>query len=224
MGDPKKLKKKYSTPMHPWNKDNIESERLITAEYALKIKKEIFIVNSFLKKYKNIAKKLIAKKTTQGEKEKAQVLTKMQHLGLLPAGADIEQILGLQLKDVLERRLQSIVYRKGLARTMSQARQFIVHRHIMVKDKEISMPSYLMSVEEENLVSFKEKSSLSNEDHPERVREVKKVEEKVKEEVKKDKENTSITPISKELAEEELTDEELLSTEDVEEPEEVKEE
>ncbi len=169
MGDPKKLRKKYATPVHPWNLKKIEEERTLVKEYGLGKKKEIMIADSFLKKYMNIAKKLIARQTPQGEKEKAQILEKLQRLGLLSAGADLDTILGLQLKDVLERRLQSVVFRRGLARSMKQARQFIVHRHILVGDKEITAPSYLISLEEESKLSFKEKSPLAAESHPERV-------------------------------------------------------
>lgn len=170
MGDPKPLRKKYNTPRHPWNKANIESERVVTKDYGLVKKKEIHIANSFIKKYRDIAKRLIATRTlAQAQKEKEQILGKLQDLGLLPAGAELEQILGLELKDVLARRLQSVVYRKGLARSMKQARQFITHRHVMVSDQEISSPSYLVSLAEEGTVAFKQKSALADAEHPERV-------------------------------------------------------
>ncbi len=169
MGDPKKLKKKYETPAHPWNKNNIEVEAKIRKEYGLVKKKEIHIASSFLKKYKDIAKKLLAKKTLQGEKEKEQVLAKLQRYGLLPAGANIDQVLGLEMKDLLERRIQSIVCRKGLARSMKQARQFIIHRHIRVGQKEVSRPSYLVPLSEESFITFKENSTLASAEHPERV-------------------------------------------------------
>ncbi len=170
MGDPKQLRKKYNTPRHPWIRANIESERVVTKDYGLVKKKEIHIANSFIKKYRDIAKRLIATRTIpQAQKEKEQILGKLQELGLLPTGAELEQILGLELKDVLSRRLQSVVYRKGLARSMKQARQFITHRHVTVSDQEISSPSYLVSLAEEGTVSFKEKSALADAEHPERV-------------------------------------------------------
>lgn len=170
MGDPKQLRKKYNTPRHPWVRANIESERVVLKDYGLVKKKEIHIANSFIKKYRDIAKRLIATRTLpQAQKEKEQILGKLQELGLLPAGAELEQILGLELKDVLSRRLQSVVYRKGLARSMNQARQFITHRHLMIGDQEISSPSYLVSVIEEGAVTFKQKSALADAEHPERV-------------------------------------------------------
>ena len=170
MGDPKQLRKKYNTPRHPWIRATIESERIVTKDYGLVKKKEIHIANSFIKKYRDIAKRLIATRTlAQAQKEKEQILGKLQDLGLLSSGAELEQILGLELKDVLSRRLQSIVYRKGLARSMKQSRQFITHRHVMVCEQEISSPSYLVSLTEESTVTFKQKSALSDAEHPERV-------------------------------------------------------
>lgn len=170
MGDPKQLRKKYNTPRHPWIRANIESERVVTKDYGLVKKKEIHIANSFIKKYRDIAKRLIATRTVpQAQTEKEQILTKLQDLGLLPAGAELEQILGLELKDVLSRRLQSVVYRRGLARSMNQARQFITHRHVMIGDQEISSPSYLVSLIEEGAVTFKQQSALADAEHPERV-------------------------------------------------------
>lgn len=179
MGDPKRLRKKYSTPMHPWSKETIEEERKLVQEYGLKRKREIFILDSFLKKYRNIAKRLIANKTAQGEKEKQQVLGKLQRLGLLSSEAKLDDILNLQLVDILERRIQSQVFRKGFARSMRQARQFITHGHVKCGNKSITSPSYLLTKEEENTLTFLEKSALSDDDHPERVSIAKEVKEEV---------------------------------------------
>ena len=197
MGDPKKLKKKYSTPNHPWNKTAIDEGRVLTKEYGLKSKKEILVASSFLKKYKDIAKKLVANTTDQGTKEKQQVLEKLQQLGLLSVTAELDQVLGLEVKDVLERRVQSIVFRKGLARTMNQARQFIVHRHVKIGGKEVTSPSVLLTLKEEAGLDFKDKSSLADEKHPERVQEeVSKEEITVKESTPKVKSETEVEEIN----------------------------
>lgn len=184
MGDPKKLRKKYATPRHPWVKHNIDEEKKLMQEYALRNKKELLKVNTFLKKYKDIAKRLIAIKNVQGEKEKNQVLTKLQKLDLLPVGAELDQILSLELKNVLERRLQSVLFRKKMARSMNQARQFICHRHITLGEKEITSPSYLLSLEEEASLTFKNSSPLNSEEHPERGFEKEQIKEEL-EEIKK---------------------------------------
>ncbi|MBT4539773.1 30S ribosomal protein S4 [Candidatus Woesearchaeota archaeon] len=181
MGDPRKFRKTYSTPVHPWNKATIEEERKVMRDYGLSKKQEIFKANSFLKKYKDLAKRLIADNTQQGQKEKAQITEKLQKLGLIQPGAELGSVLGLLLKDVLERRLQSVVFRKSLARSMKQARQFITHRHVSVAGKEITSPAYITSLSEEAQLGFKEKSSLASETHPERVSEEKEIHKEAEE-------------------------------------------
>ncbi|MCK5025107.1 MAG: hypothetical protein KAS15_00850, partial [Nanoarchaeota archaeon] len=77
-------------------------------------------------------------------------------------------------KDILERRLQTILHRSGRARSMKQARQFITHRHIIISKKKITMPSYMVTLDQEKQIFFVENSNLAKEDHPERVIIVKK--------------------------------------------------
>ncbi len=169
MGDPKHFKKKYSTSLHPWIRGEIELYKQLRSEFGLKNRREILIAASFLKKYKDLAKKLIAQKTFQGEKEKKQIISKLQKLGLLPANAEPDSILELKLNDILNRRLQSMVYKNNLARSAKQARQFIVHRHIQISGKEVTSPNYLVSIAEESQIMFNPRSQLAAETHPERL-------------------------------------------------------
>ncbi|MBI4918580.1 30S ribosomal protein S4 [archaeon] len=169
MGDIKKIKKNYSPPRHPWEKERIEDEKKILLEYGLKNKTEIWKMNSILKDFTGQAKNLIALKSAQGEREKTQLLGKLQRLGILKAGASLDDVLSLNLKNILERRLQTLVFRKGLAKTARQARQFISHEHVTIGNKTISAPAYLVSVNEENGITFISTSELSNPDHPERI-------------------------------------------------------
>lgn len=178
MGDPRKLRKKYDTPSHPWQKLRIEEERNLLKEYRFKNKLELWKLNSLLKKYKLQVKELIPKRDQKSEEQKKKLLEKMKQYALIKEGAIMEDILSLTLKDLCERRLQTIVFRKGLARTIKQARQFIVHEHIMVGNKKITSPSYILTAEEESLVRFADNSPLFFDTHPERIN--------LKEEVKKE--------------------------------------
>ena len=155
--------------MHPWNKTAIEEEAVIKFEYGISRKKEIYLMRSFLKRYRDIAKRLSIDTTAQGAKEAQASLDKLKRYGFLAEDASLNQVLALTLKDILERRLQSIVFRKGMSRSIKQARQFITHRHILVSGKEITSPAYLLTLDEEAALSFKESSSLASETHPERV-------------------------------------------------------
>ena len=169
MGDPKKHRKKYETPRHPWNKARIEEEKELIKEFGLANKKEIYKMNSLLRSFFLQAKQLITKTGEQAEKERAQLLGRLQRSGLLSSEAGFPEVLGISLKDLLERRLQTMVYKKMLANSVKQARQFITHKHIMINEKIITAPSYLVSLNEELVISFIAGSALSNPDHPERA-------------------------------------------------------
>jgi len=169
MGDPRKFKSKYSGPGHPWQRARLEEERVLVREYGLSTKRELWKINSKLKDFATQAKRLIALRTVQAELEKKQLLDRVARLGLLPAGAKLDDVLALTVKDLLNRRLQTLVLKKGLARTPMQSRQFIVHEHVMVGPRKITAPSYLVPIVEEALVSFVANSSLANPEHPERA-------------------------------------------------------
>ncbi len=168
MGSPKKQRKKFSKPSHPWQKERILVEHELVKEYGLNRKYEIWKMNSVLKNLTRQAKNLIATKKPQAEKEAKQLLTKLHSLGLINKEAQIEDVLSLSLKDIMERRLQTLVYRKNLASSARQARQFIVHEHIALGEKTVTAPSYLVPVEEEANIGFSQGSVLSNAGHPQR--------------------------------------------------------
>lgn len=152
MGDPRKMRKKFTTPSHPWQKERIEEEKGIIKQYGLRRKYEIWKMDSMLKKFLNRAKTIIGERTEQSEIEKKQLLDRLNLLGLLKKESRVEEVLNLKLNDIMERRLQTLVYRKQIAKTMRQARQFITHEHIAVGTRKITTPSYLVSVNEESQI------------------------------------------------------------------------
>src|SRR3989344_5139087 len=163
MGDPKRPKRKYSRPSHPWQRARIEEEKEIVKEYGILRKTEIWKMNSKLKRYKKQAKRLITSATSQAEIEKKQLMDALIKLNLIKENATLDDVLSLKLKDLLERRLQTIVFKKGLARTVKQARQFIVHGHIFVNGKKLNAPSYLVTRDEENSIIYSPDSQLNQE-------------------------------------------------------------
>lgn len=211
MGDPKKTRKKYSTPSHPWRKDRLEKEKELTKAYGLKNKKEIYKADSLLRRTKSQLKKLASKNSGQAEKEKDQILTKLKKINLITDTSSIDSVLGLEVKNVMDRRLQSVVLRRGLANSSKQARQFITHAHIMVGDKKVTSPCYIVTLAEEAHVTFSPSSTLSKEDHPERI--IKK--DNIKKELEKTKKK--VAPIDKDLDMPEIpepTKEAVISDED----------
>lgn len=171
MGDPRKQRKKYAKPLKRWNDVRIEEERGLLKEYGLKNKQELWRVTSLLRKIKGQAKSLVANKgDPQAEKEKELFFKRMQKLTLIKEGAKLEDVLDLEVKDLLSRSLQNQVVKMGLARTVKQARQFIVHGHIAVGNKKVSVPSYFVIKGEENGIKFSHLSPFMSEDHPERIK------------------------------------------------------
>ncbi len=155
----KRQKKKYNRPLKPWDKANIERENKLMEEYGLRRKRELWRAESLLRNFRRTARRLEAKKDEQREKE---LIGRLVRIGILQDGATLDDVLALDVKDILERRLQSIVYRKGLANTMKQARQFIVHGHISVDGRRAVWPS--MIVDAKSSVTFYEKSPFAKRD------------------------------------------------------------
>jgi|TARA_Y100000310_G_C20678899_1_gene814693 small subunit ribosomal protein S4 len=192
MGSPKKQKKKFSKPSHPWQKERLVAEKDLLKSYGLRRKYEIWKMNSILKNFTRQAKNLITTKTPQSDKERSQLLTKLSSMGLIGSESQIEDVLSLTLQNVMERRLQTLVYKKNLAKSLNQARQFIVHEHITIGDKTITAPSYLVQLDEENKIQFTQSSAFVNPDHPERLMPEK------KQDVKKPKKDTEKKSTEKE--------------------------
>ncbi len=169
MGDPRRQRKKFVTPMHPWYGPRIQEEKVLLKDYGLKNKREIWKMSSILRRFKVQAKNLTARDDEQATKEGQLLISKLNRLGLVSPKAKMDDVLGLTLKDILDRRLQTIVYNRGLAKSIKQARQLIVHGHIFVGDKKINVPSYLVLADEEDKVNFDPESPFSDAEHPERV-------------------------------------------------------
>ena len=96
---------------------------------------------------------------------------RLQRIGVLDDEEGLDDVLSLDLTDILERRLQTVAYRQGLANTVEQARQFIVHGHVTVDGARVNTPSYTVEVAEEDRVAFDDTSPLADELHPERAEE-----------------------------------------------------
>jgi len=152
MGDPRKIRRKYAGPAHPWQKDRIEAEKVIVMDYGIRRKNELWKMSSLLSSFLNRAKNIIARRDAQSEVEKRQLLDRLIKLGLLSKESRVEDVLGIKLKDIMERRLQTILVRKNVARSMLQSRQFITHQYVAVGANKITSPSYLVATSDEPLI------------------------------------------------------------------------
>jgi small subunit ribosomal protein S4 len=149
VGDPKKQRRSYSKPRQLWQMERIEREKKLVKKYGLKNGKELWKVESLLRTFRRRARKLLTLKTEQAEIEKKQLLDRLSTLNVLKKSAGIDDVLVMKIEDILERRLQTIVQKTGLANTPKQARQFIVHGLITIGGNKVTSPSYLVKRNEE---------------------------------------------------------------------------
>jgi small subunit ribosomal protein S4 len=163
--------KLYETPNHPFQGERIAEEGDLVGRYGLKNKEELWRAQSELRGYRREARRLLGQVATDAlvQQETEQFLARLVRLGILDEGDGLDNVLGLDVTDVLERRLQTVAYRKGLANTTQQARQFIVHGHVTVDGARVTRPSYTVEIAEEDAISFDERSPLADELHPERA-------------------------------------------------------
>ncbi|RLI35273.1 30S ribosomal protein S4 [Candidatus Bathyarchaeota archaeon] len=166
MGDPKKQKKKYTTPKFPWRSDILQSELKIMGEYGLRNKRELWRHKTMLSRFRGIARSLLGKPAEERVKLESQLLRKLKRYGILSENAVLDDVLDLTVEDILERRLQTLVFRKGLAKTIYQARQLITHGHIAIGDRRVFSPSYLVQVDEEDKITYAPFSPLANPEPP----------------------------------------------------------
>lgn len=158
MGDPRRLKRKYSGPKHPWEKQRIDDESELVKEYGLKNKKEVWKAAAIARRYKSLGRKLIGLSAEEKKQGELQLVSKLVKEGFLKDGSTLDNVLSMTVRDILERRLQTIVWKKGMALTVKQARQFITHGHIKIKNRSVSTPGRLIGIEPEKEITWTDKS------------------------------------------------------------------
>jgi len=147
-------KKKYTGPKHPWKKDRIEEEHGLAKTYGIKRMRELWKTRAILRNWQRLAKEIATFTGKKRETAQEILLKKIQTYEILPEDADLDDVLSLNLKNVLDRRLESVIHKRGMTLTPNQARQFIVHGKVLVNGKKLNSPSYLVQAGDE--ISFKQ--------------------------------------------------------------------
>ena len=166
MGDPRKQRRKYETPRFAWRTDILNSELRLIGQYGLRNKRELWRHKTTLSRFREIARSLLGMPAEQRQRMEKQLLDRLKRLGILPETAALDNILDLSLEDLLERRLQTMVFNKGLAKSIYQARQIITHGHVAIDGKRVPSPSYIVLRGEEAKLAYAPTSNLSKPDHP----------------------------------------------------------
>jgi small subunit ribosomal protein S4 len=151
MGDPKKPRKKFAKPKSPWRSDQLVQELYLLGNYGLRNKRELWKAQTKLSAIRKQARRLLAASEEVREKEGKKLLESLKRNGL-GEGVTLDDVLGLSVEDILARRLQTIVFKKGLAVSPLQARQLIVHGHIKISERVVDVPSYQVGKDEEEMI------------------------------------------------------------------------
>ncbi|HLD39169.1 MAG TPA: 30S ribosomal protein S4 [archaeon] len=149
MGQPKRFRKKYARPKKPFDKARIETEKKTKENFGLRRKKEIWRAEGIVRDFRRRARALQAK---GNEKDEKALIDKINKLGIFAKRLD--DVLQIGLDDILSRRLQTIIFKKGLANSMKHARQLIVHGHVTVSEKKVSWPSYIVEKDDEDKIAL----------------------------------------------------------------------
>jgi len=143
----RKIRKKFKRPKVSWDSDSIKENKELASEYGLRRRKEILISHEILRGFRQRARQLIAEKN---EEKESILMKKLVRIGLLAdEKKGLDDVLTLTVRDVLGRRLQTLIFKKGVATSPLHARQLIVHGHVKIKGRRVKFPSYLVPVAEE---------------------------------------------------------------------------
>ena len=161
MGDPKNPRRVWKKPKRPMNYDLKMEELKTLGTFGLKTKRELWKAHTQLSRIRHQARSLLALRQEVREKKEPILMQSLTKVGLVEESSTLDDVLNLQVTDLLSRRLQTVVLKKFSFNTPYQARQAVVHGHIMIGDRIVNVPSYVVRANEEKQVSLAPNSSLS---------------------------------------------------------------
>ena len=160
MGDPKYPRKIWRKPKRPLNYELKMEELQTLGTFGLRTKRELWKAHTELSRVRQQARSLLALTQKVRDEKEPILLKSLSRIGLISNDATLDDVLNLKPTDLLARRLQTIVSNKLGFKTPYQARQAVIHGHIMVGDRKVDIPSYTVTVTEEGSVHFTPESKI----------------------------------------------------------------
>ncbi len=152
MGDPKTPRRVWKKPKRPLNYDLMMDELKTLGTFGLKTKKELWKTQTELSRVRLQARSLLALRQEERERKEPILIQSLSKIGLVDQNSTLDDVLNLQVNDLLSRRLQTMAQRILFFKTPYQARQAIVHGHVMIGDGVVTIPSYIVKTEEETKI------------------------------------------------------------------------
>jgi small subunit ribosomal protein S4 len=151
----RRSRKKYERPRYPWQQKRFEEEAKLKEKFGLRNKREIWKAEGRIRRYRSKCRSLLEREAIVDEgREEFGFIESLKKKGLLGENAVLDDVLRLKTDDLLERRLQTLVFKKGLSNSIKQARQLIVHGHIAVVGSRVTVPGYIVNKGEESGIDY----------------------------------------------------------------------
>lgn len=160
MGDPKYPRRAWRKPKRPLNYDLKMEELKTLGTFGLRTKRELWKAHTKLSSVRHQARSLLALQQEVRERKEPILMKSLARIGLVSGDATLDDVLNLQVTDLLTRRLQTLVFKKFGFKTPYQARQAVVHGHIMIGDRVVDIPSYTVTTDEEDSIRFTPESKF----------------------------------------------------------------
>jgi small subunit ribosomal protein S4 len=160
MGDPKYPRKVWRKPKRPLNYELKMDELKTLGTFGLRTKRELWKAHTELSRVRHQARSLLALRQEVREEKEPILMKSLARIGLVSDDATLDDVLNLNAHDLLSRRLQTIVTKKFEFKSPYQARQAVIHGHIMIGERKVDIPSYTVTMEEENKICFAPESKI----------------------------------------------------------------
>ncbi|KAH8503213.1 hypothetical protein H0E87_014500 [Populus deltoides] len=155
--------KTFKKPRRPYEKERLDAELKLVGEYGLRAKRELWRVQYALSRIRNAARMLLTldEKNPRRIFEGEALLRRMNRYGLLEENQNkLDYVLALTVENFLERRLQTLVFKAGMAKSIHHARVLIKQRHIRVGRQVVNIPSFMVRVDSQKHIDFSLTSPL----------------------------------------------------------------
>uniref|UniRef100_A0A915BN87 Small ribosomal subunit protein uS4 n=1 Tax=Parascaris univalens TaxID=6257 RepID=A0A915BN87_PARUN len=155
------MSKVYKSPRRPFEKERLDQELKLIGEFGLRNKREVWRVKYTLAKIRKAARTLLTLEEKDPRRlfEGNALLRRLVRIGVLSEDRmKLDYVLGLRVEDFLERRLQTQVFKLGLAKSIHHARVLIRQKHIRVRRQVVNVPSFIVRLDSQKHIDFSLKS------------------------------------------------------------------